>query len=61
MRYPTSEKLEMIWLVNRSHLTIKRKMEMLGIPRTTFFRWYGRYLSLGETGLEDRRSRSGKA
>jgi len=26
---------------------------MLGIPRTTFYRWYDRYLMRGEAGLED--------
>jgi len=25
----------------------------LGIPRTTFYRWYDRYLQRGEAGLED--------
>lgn len=33
---------------------------MLGIPRTTFYRWYDRYLSLGEAGLADRSSRPGR-
>ena len=60
MRYPASEKLEIIRLVDGSHLPIKRTLEKLGIPRTTFYRWYDHYLSLGEAGLEDRHSRSGK-
>ena len=30
---------------------------MIGVPRTTFYRWYDRYLSLGVAGLEDRPSR----
>ena len=33
---------------------------MLGIPRTTFYRWYDRYLSLGAAGLEDRPSQPGR-
>ena len=33
---------------------------MLGIPRTTFYRWYDRYLALGQAGLEDRSSRPGR-
>jgi putative transposase len=57
MRYPASEKLEIIRLVERSHLPVKRTLDMLGIPRTTFYRWYDRYLSLGEAGLVDRLSR----
>ena len=60
MRYPASEKLEIIRLVDGSHLPIKRTLEKLGIPRTTFYRWYDRYLSLGEAGLEDRHSRPGR-
>ena len=30
------------------------------VPRTTFYRWYDRYLSLGESGLEDRPSHPGR-
>ena len=59
MRYPASEKLEVIRLVERSHLPAKRTLEKLGIPRTTFYRWYDRYLALGEAGLEDRRPNPG--
>jgi transposase-like protein len=50
MRYPASEKLEIIRLVEQSHLPVKRTLAMLGIPRTTFYRWYDRYLSLGQAG-----------
>ena len=60
MRYPASEKLEIIRLVEGSHLPAKRTLDKLGIPRTTFYRWYDRYLSLGEVGLEDRSSRPGR-
>ena len=60
MRYPASEKLEIIRLVERSHLPAKRTLDMLGIPRTTFYRWYDRYLALGEAGLEDRRPHPGR-
>src|SRR6056297_2858895 len=55
MRYPASEKLEIIRLVEQSHLPAKRTLEMLGIPKTTFYRWYDRYTAFGEAGLEDRR------
>ena len=57
MRYPASEKLEIIRTVEQSHLSAKQTLDLLGIPRTTFYRWYDRYLTLGEAGLEDRRSR----
>lgn len=60
MRYPASEKLEIIRVVEQSHLPAKRTLDMLGIPRTTFYRWYDRYLSLGEVGLQDRSSQPGR-
>ena len=43
MRYPASEKLEIIRLVERSHLPAKQTLDMLSVPRTTFYRWYERY------------------
>ena len=57
MRYPASEKLEIIRQVEQSHLSAKQTLDLLGIPRTTFYRWYDRYLSLGEAGLQDQPSR----
>jgi transposase InsO family protein len=54
MRYPTSEKLEIIRLVEGSHLPTKRTLVKLGIPRTTFYRWYDRYMAGGPEALEDR-------
>ena len=54
MRYPASEKLEIIRLVERSHLPAKRTLDKLGIPRRTFYRWYDRYQTEGPDGLEDR-------
>ncbi len=32
MRYPASEKLEIIRLVERSHLPVRRTLDKLGIP-----------------------------
>ena len=37
MRYPASEKLEIIRLVERSHLPVRRTLDKLGIPATTFY------------------------
>ena len=54
MRYPATEKLEIIRLVEQSHLPAKRTLDTLGIPRTTFYRWYDRYLAGGIEALEDR-------
>lgn len=53
MRYPASEKLEIIRIVERSHLPAKQTLDMLGVARRTFYRWYGRYLEHGEDGLAD--------
>lgn len=55
MRYPASEKLEIIRLVEQSHLPAKRTLETLGIPRSTFNRWYDRFLEGGFDALEDRK------
>jgi transposase InsO family protein len=60
MRYPISEKLEIIRLVERSHLPVRRTLDKLGIPSTTFYRWYDRYRAFGEVGLEDRTSGPGR-
>jgi transposase-like protein len=54
MRYPASEKLEIIRIVEQSHLPVRRTLDKLGIPRPTFYRWYDRFLTHGIEGLEDR-------
>ena len=46
MRYPASEKLEIIRLVEQSHLGVGSTLDKLGIPKTTFYRWYDRFLAL---------------
>jgi putative transposase len=60
MRYPASEKLEIIQLVEQSHLPVCRTLEKLGIPRPTFYRWYDRYQSGGPAALEDHRPKPGR-
>jgi len=54
MRYPASEKLEIIRLVEQSHLPVGRTLEKLGISRATFYRWYDRYQAGGPEALGDR-------
>jgi len=56
MRYPASEKLEIIRLVEGSHLPVKRTLAQLGVSKPTFYRWYDLYRRFGEAGLEDRRA-----
>jgi transposase-like protein len=47
MRFSASEKLESLRTLEGSHLPSKKTLEMLGTPRTTFYRWYDRYLEGG--------------
>ncbi len=56
MRYSASEKLEIIRLVEGSHLPVKRTLDELGVSRPTFYRWYDLYERFGEKELEDHRS-----
>lgn len=55
MRYLASEKLEIIRTVEQSSLGVKRTLAQIGIPRATFYTWYGRYVEGGLDGLEDRK------
>ena len=59
MRYPAAEKLEVIRLVEQSHLPVRRTLRHLGIPPATFYRWYDLYRTGGPEALEDRPSRPG--
>jgi len=56
MRYPASEKLEIIRLVEASHLPVRHTLDRLGIPKTTFYRWCDRLQAFGPESLEDRHS-----
>ena len=60
MKYPASERLEIIRLVEGSHLPVNRTLEKLGVSRPTFYRWCDLYQRFGEDGLEDRRSGPGR-
>jgi transposase InsO family protein len=60
MRYPASEKLEIIRLVENSHQPVKRTLDQIGVSRPTFYRWYDLYRRFGEAALEDRRGGSGR-
>ena len=57
MKYPATEQLEIIRLVERSHLPARRTLGQLGIPRPTFYRWYEQYHRGGPAALQDRPSR----
>ena len=51
MRYPTAEKLEIIRLVEQSHLPVRRTLTKTGFPVTTFYRWYDRFAQHGPKGF----------
>ena len=57
MRYPASEKLEIIRLVEQSHLPVCATLEKLGITRASFYRWYDAFQRGGPEALADRPSR----
>lgn len=47
MRYPATEKLEIIRLVAESYLPARQTLDKLGIPRPIFYRWFDRFLPHG--------------
>lgn len=59
MRYTASEKLEIIRTVEASHLPVKRTLAMLGIPASTYYQWYARWVEGGPDALADRAPRPG--
>ena len=55
MRYPASEKLEIIRTVETSPLPVRRTLTQVGIPKSTFYTWLDRYAAGGLDALEDRK------
>ena len=60
MRYAASEKLEIIRLIEQSHLPVRRTLKTLGILPSRFYRWYHRYRTGGPEALEDQSSKPGR-
>ena len=54
MRRPASEKLEIIDLVEGTDLSVRATLRQLGVPKSTFYGWYQRYLAEGFDGLKDK-------
>ena len=48
MRYPASEKLEIIRAVETSHLPVRRTLDKIGIPKTTFYAWLDHPMTQGK-------------
>jgi transposase InsO family protein len=55
VRRDEAEKREIIHLVEHSALSVKKTLDELQVPRSTFYRWYKQYLEEGEAGLVDHR------
>ena len=53
MRYSASEKYEIIQLVGRSDLSVRKTLAHLDIHRSTFYNWLQRYRDEGVDGLND--------
>jgi putative transposase len=60
MRYPASEKVEIIRIVEQSSLSADKTLQQIGVPRATFYRWYDQYQAGGPEALEDRPSQPGR-
>ena len=43
--------------VEQSHLPVRRTLGQIGIPRSTFYRWYDQYQTGGPEALDDRSPR----
>src|SRR5690606_6612490 len=57
MRYAASETREIIRTVETSHLPVRRTLDKVAIPKTTFYAWLDRYAAGGFDALEDRKPR----
>ena len=55
MRRTASEKMEIIRLVEQADLPIRAALRQVGVPRSTFYGWYRRYLAEGFDGLHDQK------
>ena len=56
MRYPATEKLEILRLVEQSHLSARQTLDRLGIQGLPSIAWHDRFPTHGVEGLEDRTS-----
>jgi len=51
MRFSQAEKMEIIQIVQDSELGVNRTLKELGIHKSTFYQWYGKYQDEGYDGL----------
>jgi len=51
MRLSQTEKMEIIRIVEQSEVGVVRTLKELGIPTSTFYKWYAKYRDQGYDGL----------
>lgn len=54
MRFTQQEKYEIIRLVETSEIGVNRTLKEIGIHKSTFYNWYGKYQEEGFDGLTPR-------
>jgi putative transposase len=54
VRRTAAEKMGFIHLVEGADLPVRASLRQLGVPRSTFYGWYQRFLEAGIDGLEDK-------
>jgi len=57
MKYTPAEKYEIIQMVERSELGVKRTLQRIGVSKSSFYDWYNRYLDNGIEGLKSHSKR----
>ena len=57
MRFTQSEKMEIIRMVEGSNLSVKKTLEEMDVPRSSFYTWYKRYQEDGYDGLRPKSKR----
>lgn len=57
MRYPPSEKLEIIRTLDALHMPVKQTLGMIATPSSTYYDWYARWVDGGAEALADRSPR----
>jgi putative transposase len=60
MRYPASEKLEIIRTVETLPLPVRKTLAQIGVPKSAFYAWLDRHATGGPEALEDRKPSPGR-
>lgn len=60
MRFSVSEKYEILNIVDRSEIGIKKTLQEIGLNKSTFYNWYKSYLEHGIEGLSSSKRTSNR-